>query len=406
MARFTSFAARSFKRRESNAHRAPTLGRPVTMVYVARVVRNLAYGALSVIFGITLADRGFTPAFVGGVMSFALLSGAASSAFSGAVVRRLGLRTTLVIGAALMILAPLAFALHSILALACAVLAGTLSPGGQEVGPFSALEQVFIADASTADVRVKRYATYNLLGALGLAVGALIGGLVARNVVLVGYACCGGALLILYAQLPSVASPICVNRQRPRRSSDAAIIHLTALFGLDAFAGGFIIQGFLAYWLHVRFGTSAAAIGVVLFLANVLAAGSYLVADRVAAKVGLIRTMVYTHLPSNVVLCIVPLMPTFESAAAVLLLRFAFSQMDVPTRQAFTMSLVAPEGRAYAAGVTNAVRPAAAAFGPVLAGVALQHAGSGLPFFLSGGLKVAYDLLVYARFNTRPTSVD
>jgi len=386
--------------------RVPTLGRAVTIVDGARCLRCLAYGALSVIFGITLADRGFTPTLVGAVMSLALLSGAASSAFSGAVVKRIGFRATLLTGAALMVLSPLAFALNSILALACAVLAGTLSPGGQEVGPFSALEQVFIADASTADVRVKRYATYNLLGAVALAVGALVGGLVTRNVVLAGYACCGGALLVLYAQLPSVASPIRVSKKRPRASSDNVIVQLTALFGLDAFAGGFIVQGFLAYWLHLRFGTSAAAIGVVLFLANVLAAGSFLVADRVAAKIGLVRTMVYTHLPSNIVLCIVPLMPTFESASAALLLRFAFSQMDVPTRQAFTMSRVAPQNRAYAAGVTSAVRPAAAAFGPVLAGVALQHAGSGLPFFLGGGLKIVYDLLVYARFNARSSPVD
>lgn len=379
----------------------PTFRRAVTIVYGARCLRCLAYGALSVIFGITLADRGFTPTLVGAVMSLALLSGAASSAFSGAVVKRIGLRATLLTGATLMVLSPLAFALNSILALACAVLAGTLSPGGQEVGPFSALEQVFIADASTADVRVKRYATYNLLGAVALAVGALAGGLVTRNIVLVGYACCAGALLVLYAGLPSVASPVPVTKQRSRPAPDDVIVQLTALFGLDAFAGGFIVQGFLAYWLHLRFGTSAAAIGVVLFFANVLAAGSYLIADRVAAKIGLIRTMVYTHLPSNVVLCIVPFMPTFESATAALLLRFAFSQMDVPTRQAFTMSRVAPQDRAYAAGVTNAVRPAAAAFGPVLAGVALQHAGSGLPFFLGGGLKIVYDLLVYARFKGR-----
>jgi len=304
----------------------------VTIVDGARCLRCLAYGALSVIFGITLADRGFTPTLVGAVMSLALLSGAASSAFSGAVVKRIGFRATLLTGAALMVLSPLAF-------------------------------------------------------------GALVGGLVTRNVVLAGYACCGGALLVLYAQLPSVASPIRVSKKRPRASSDNVIVQLTALFGLDAFAGGFIVQGFLAYWLHLRFGTSAAAIGVVLFLANVLAAGSFLVADRVAAKIGLVRTMVYTHLPSNIVLCIVPLMPTFESASAALLLRFAFSQMDVPTRQAFTMSRVAPQNRAYAAGVTSAVRPAAAAFGPVLAGVALQHAGSGLPFFLGGGLKIVYDLL-------------
>jgi MFS family permease len=170
------------------------------------------------------------------------------------------------------------------------------------------------------------------------------------------------------------------------------------LYAVDALAGGFVVQSFLAYWLHIRFGADQHSLGLVFFGANTLSALSYPVAAWLSTRIGLLRTMVFTHLPSNVLLCAVPMMPTFALATAVLLLRFALSQMDVPTRQAFTLETVAQEERTHAAALTNAVRPAAAAIAPVFAGLALQSAAFGLPFFIAGGLKIIYDIAMLNLF--------
>jgi predicted MFS family arabinose efflux permease len=175
---------------------------------------------------------------------------------------------------------------------------------------------------------------------------------------------------------------------------------LASLFALDAFGGGFVVQAFVAYWFTLRFGVGPEIVGPLLFGANLLAAASYLLADRVAARIGLLNTMVFTHLPSNMLLCLVPFMPTFPLAAAILLARYALSQMDVPTRQAYTLTLVPAYERARAAGVTAAVRPAAASVAPVLTGVAFQLAALGVPFVLAGGIKIAYDLTLLVTFRS------
>jgi hypothetical protein len=176
------------------------------------------------------------------------------------------------------------------------------------------------------------------------------------------------------------------------------VFELAGLQALDSLAGGFIVQSLLVYWFHLRFGVGAGMLGPLFFGTNLLSAVSFLVAARVAARVGLLNTMVFSHLPSNVLLCLVPLAPSFPLAAALLLARHLLSQMDVPTRQAYTMALVAPDERPAAAGFTTSARGLAQAVAPVITGVALQRAASGLPFFLAGGLKIAYDLALYFRF--------
>jgi predicted MFS family arabinose efflux permease len=175
------------------------------------------------------------------------------------------------------------------------------------------------------------------------------------------------------------------------------VARLSALFALDAFAGGFILQSVMAYWFHVRFGASTAAVGSLFFGANLLAAVSALLAHRIANRIGLVNTMVVTHLPSNVMLVLVPLMPTMASAMGLLLARYAISQMDVPTRQSYTMSVVAPDERAAAAGVTAIARSLGAGVAPVIGGAFLLT-GSGAPFFIAGGLKILYDLLLFRAF--------
>ena len=174
---------------------------------------------------------------------------------------------------------------------------------------------------------------------------------------------------------------------------------LAALFSLDAFAGGFVIQSMVAYWFHLRYGVSPGVLGSIFFFANILAAVSALLAARIAKRIGLINTMVFTHLPSNVLLILVPLMPNLPLAIAVLLLRFSISQMDVPTRQSYTMSSVKPEERSAAAGITGIARTTGASVSPVLTGQLIAiPALAGLPFLIAGGLKIVYDLLLYRSF--------
>jgi predicted MFS family arabinose efflux permease len=181
--------------------------------------------------------------------------------------------------------------------------------------------------------------------------------------------------------------------------SKGIVLKLSALFGLDAFAGGFVVQSIVAYWFHVRFGVEPAILGGIFFGANLLAGISALASARVAAQIGLVNTMVFTHLPSNILLVLVPLMPNLPLAIIVLLARFSISQMDVPPRQSYTMAVVAADERSAAAGVTGIARSMGAAISPGLAGLFLSNPGFfGVPFFVAGGLKIIYDILLYRGF--------
>jgi MFS family permease len=382
-------------------------------IVAARAVRNAAYGWLSVVLAIAVAARGLDAAGVGAFLTVALLSGAVFSLATGALVTRLGQRATLILAAFAMAVsgALLALAQHSP-ALLVAALLGTLSPGGQEVGPFGAIEQAALGMDSSGET-MQRFAIYNLVASAAAALGALVVSFVPVTALLWGYAAAGLVLAALYttfsnppaaprdvdAVAKASAQPEQLRKPERRRNLRFGTIErLALLFGVDALAGGFVIQSFIAYWLRLRFGVDAHALGVLFFGTNVLTAASFALAAPLSKRFGLLNTMVFTHLPSNVLLLIVPLMPTFPLAAAVLLARFALSQMDVPTRQAYTMALAPVDERPRAAGLTNAVRPAAAAIAPFLSGLALQGAAFGLPFFLAGGLKVAYDLTLFATF--------
>lgn len=364
------------------------------MILVCRAARSLAYGALAVVLAHALAARGFGAAAIGAVITAMLLSGALISAASGRLVCRWGGRATYAASGVAMIVAAALLA-GGAPAVAVACLLGVVSPGGQDVGPFAAIEQTALAAERGALTR--RLSWYNVVASLGIALGALLAGVLPYVGVLLLYAAAGAVVVAgapLVPRIPTERAPA----TDVRLTRFGAVERLAALFALDAFAGGFVVQTFLAYWFMLRFGVGPHAIGPLLFGANLLAAASLLLADRLAARFGLLRTMVFTHLPSNVLLCLVPLMPTFSLAAAVLLARFALSQMDVPTRQAYTFSLVPPHERARAAGVTAAVRPAAAAVAPILTGVAFQIAALGAPFILAGILKIVYDLTLFATF--------
>lgn len=392
------------------------------LLLVARGLRMLAYGAVSVVLALYLSGAGLSTVQIGVAFTVALASSAAVTTGLSLGADRWGRRATLIASAIVMAVtgASLGISPTFPVVLACAAL-GTLSPSGQEVGPFQSLEQAALSQVSADPGGVLPYAWYNLVGYGGVALGALAAGLVptalrpwgwtgleAQRIVVGGVGATGLLLAGLYALLTPAVEARSPRPAGPRtlggglHRSRALVLRLSALFGVDALAGGLVVQSFIALWFHQRFGVDVDRLGPLFFGTNLLSALSGLYAARLARRIGLLATMVFTHLPSNLLLALVPLMPTWPLAALVLLARHLLSQMDVPTRQAYTMALVAPDERAAAAGLTNAVRPAASSLAPVLTGLALRTAASGLPFFLAGGLKALYDVALWLLFRPVP----
>jgi MFS family permease len=395
--------------------RHPPLGRDVRLLFLTRIVRMVAYGFLFVVLVLYLAGLGFSEGRIGLLLSLTLAGDALVSLGITLHADRVGRRRMFLVGAALMVGAGVPFVLsRSFGVLLVAATLGVVSPSGNEVGPFLALEQAALAQVLPEDRRTAFFAWYHLAGAFATALGALAGGWAAQalqgagwtpvasyRAVVAAYAAAGCLLALLFlrmGQAIEAPQPAAAGRWG-LHGSKGVVLRLSALFSLDAFAGGFVIQSLLAYWLHLRFGVSPGALGSIFFAANLLAGLSSLYAVRLAARIGYVRTMVFTHIPSNVLLILVPLMPSLPVAMAVLLLRFSISQMDVPTRQAYTMAVVAPEERSAAAGITGIARTTGAALSPGLATPLLAVPGLlGVPFFLAGGLKILYDLLLYRSF--------
>lgn len=380
-----------------------------------------AYGAIAIILVLFLAASGLDGAAIGILLSLTLAGDALISLWLTVHADRFGRRRTLITGALLMAGAGLAFTVSSEFAvLLLAATLGVISPSGSEVGPFLAVEQAALSHVVPHERRTSVFAWYNLIGSIATAVGALVTGLAlaflraggaselaADRVVLLGYAVLGLLLLPLIAAVsPAVeaeAHDVSIERRFGLHRSRGVVARLTLLFSLDAFAGGLVMQSLLAYWLHARFGVEEALLGAIFFALNLLAAVSALAAARIARRIGLLNTMVFSHLPSNLLLILVPLMPNLELAILVLLARFSISQMDVPTRQAYTMAIVAPDERSAAAGVTGIGRTAGLALSPLIAGPLLAiPALAAVPFFISGALKVVYDLSLWAVFRRLP----
>ena len=397
--------------------------RDVALLFATRGVRLFAYGMLSIVLVLHLAAAGVPDARIGALLTATLLGDAALSLWMTTRADRLGRRRMLVLGAALMLLAASAFALtRSFWVLVVAAIIGVISPAGSEVGPFLAIEQAALSQRLDQRRRVAVFAWYGLTGSIATALGALVGGYLSGafqragygeaasyRAVILAYGMLGVALAALFTRLTrAVEAPIegdDPGRQTVPvgtlglRRSRSIVLRLSALFSLDAFAGGFVVQSLLAWWFHRRFGAPPAVLGWIFFGGNLLAGLSALSAGWLARRIGLVNTMVFTHLPSNLLLIAVPFMPSLWLAVAVLLARFSISQMDVPTRQAYVMAVVDPSERAAAGGVTGIARTLGAALAPVIAAPLFATSGlSALPFLVSGGLKVVYDLLLYRGF--------
>jgi Arabinose efflux permease len=401
------------------------LDRDGRLLFALRTLRMFGYGFLAVVLVLYLAAAGLDPLAIGIVLSLTLVGDTLISLWLTTNADRLGRRRVLMAGAGLMVVAGVVFAFTSwvpMLILAGAI--GVVSPTGNEVGPFLAIEQAALSQTVHDRRRTPTFAWYNVVGYIATATGALGAGLISQalldrglapvdayRAIVVGYAVIGVAMVLGFWRLgdgieapPREDADDGIRRRFGLHRSKAVVLKLSVLFSIDAFGGGFIPQSLMAYWFHLQYGVEPALLGAIFFGANLLAAVSSLSAARIAARFGLINTMVFTHIPSNLLLILVPLMPTLPLAILVLLIRFSLSQMDVPTRQSYVMAVVEPDERSAAAGVTGIARTTGAAISPSISSVLIASAGyAAVPFYLAGGLKIAYDLLMYREFrNVRP----
>jgi MFS family permease len=386
-------------------------------------MRLFAYGSLSVVLVFYLIGLGLNASQTGLLLTLTLVGDTVISLYLTTRADRIGRRRMLILGAVLMAAAGLAFAFTSnLLLLIFAGTIGVISPSGNEVGPFLSIEQAALSHVVPDRSRTEVFAWYIVAGSVATALGALFAGMITRvlekttmtpvgmcRIVVVVYSVIGILLAFLFLRLSSAAevrspeeasaTPKTMKSFFGVGRSHRVVIRLSSLFALDSFAGGFVVQSFAAYWFYLRFGVNPATLGVIFFWANIFAGISALLAARLAARWGLINTMVVTHFPSNVLLILVPLMPSLGLAVLVLLLRFSISQMDVPTRQSYIMAVVSKEERSAAAGITGVARTTGAAISPLLVGFMFARPSwVNAPFFIAGTLKILYDVLLYRQF--------
>jgi MFS family permease len=378
-----------------------------------RGVRGLADGIVSITLATYLTGLGFDAFAVGALVTGTLLGSAAVTLAVGLLGYRLSRRRILLGAAALMALTGIGFAgFTDFWPLMIVAVAGTLNPTSGDVSVFLPTEQAALAHTVGGPARTTAFAWYNVVGSIAGSVGALASGLPAwiaarggvpllraERGVFVFYAACAVVAAVVYTRLSPALEIHPEKRARtPLAESRAIVLRLAALFSVDSFGGGFVVQSLLVLWLHRRFDLDQRTTAAVFFVAGTLAGLSQVLSPRVAARIGLIRTMVYTHLPANLFLIAAGVMPTAPLAIACLLLRMSVSSMDVPARQAFVMAVVPPEERAAAATVTNVPRSLAAGIAPLIAGALLQKTSFGWPLIIGGTLKAIYDLVLLVQF--------
>ena len=369
------------------------------MLLASRLTRAFAFGFAAVLLGIQLEHRHLKPQQIGIALAIGLLAASLLGLPAAAAARRFGRRQILAVCGLLMALTgfDLAFATSGTLL----TLAGATGMLGASVdlGPFLPIEQAMLAESAPPAGQPRAFGHYSLTGGLAAAAGALAATLASSPQRLQGFFVLFAVAGLATAALPlfiSSRSESAVSGPMLSRTSLRPLATLSALFALDALGGGFVVQPVIAYWLHIRFGAGSNVLGPSFAAIALAQAASFELAPEIAKRIGLVRTMVFTHLPSNVLLLLVPFSPSLVIATGLLIARYSISQMDVPTRQAYVVSIVPPNERAGALALTGSVRGVAQAVGPVLAGFAIQAAAFGLPFFAGGGLKIAYDVSLYA----------
>ena len=389
---------------------------PATLILTARGIRSFGDGLISLVLPAYLLELGYGALATGMIATATLLGSAILTLLAGVSAGRAPVKTLLSGAAVLMTLTGVGFAtISNLWPLVLIAFIGTLNPSSGDVSVFLPLEQAELAGVVSNRDRTRQFARYSFIGSVMAAVGALAAGLPERAADFFGinskfglqgaflvYAGLGLIVLAIYRSLPAMREPRGV-RQGPLLSQSRRIVlGLAALFSLDAFAGGFVVQSLLALWLFEKFDLSLATAGLIFFWTGVLSAFSYFIAARIADRIGLLNTMVFTHLPANVCLILTAFAPSLGTAVALLLLRSALSQMDVPTRTSYVMSMVRKDERAAAASVTAVPRSLAAAVSPMLSGALLAISTFGWPLILAGGLKITYDLLLLMLYRKKP----
>ena len=379
-----------------------------------RVLRTFAYGYLTVVLGVYLDELGMSPTEIGLILTAAIAGSAVMTVLWSLVADRYGRRRTVATMAGLMAVGGLLFAVGGgFLPLLIGAFTGTISATSSEVGIFQTVEQAILPQTAPDERRTWLFAIYNTAANFAAAVGSLaaasvvyfsslgLQGADAYRPLFVLYALVGVINLAVFVTLSDrveLAKVDAEQRFLGVRRSRGTVGKLSLLFGLDAFAGGFVVLSLVAYWFHLRWNLSPEALASLFFWVNLLSGASLLAAGWLAQRIGLLNTMVFTHVPSSILLMLVPLMPSAGLAVAFFLARMSISQMDVPTRQSYTMAVVDPEERTATAGITNVARTTAAAISPAFVGIAFSAGALGLPFFIAGGLKILYDGLIYATF--------
>ena len=386
----------------------------VRRILIAQALRAFAYGMGAVLLGATLERRGLSSGQAGLLLGAVLAGTVIASLLVGRFGDQVGRRRCYLVLYLALGLTGLVFALaDSVWILGAVCLIGALSTEVVESGPFSSLEQTMLSSARAGRDRVRSFGVYNAVATAAGSLGALAaGGLGPLRDIWAGAPQDERAFLVFVpvalagAALAARLSPAVEVEGRPvsgtaprLRTSRPQVTRLAGLFAVDSFGGGFVVQSFIAFWLTVRFDASIGVLGVVFFAVGILQTASMLVAPRLAERFGLLATMVFTHLPSNVALAAMAFAPNLEVAIGLLLLRVTLSQMDVPTRQAYVMALADPAERTAAAAWTNTARAVVRPVGPVLAGAA-QTVTLGLPFLIAGVVKGAYDLALWRGFRT------
>jgi predicted MFS family arabinose efflux permease len=389
-------------------------GRDLWTIFAVQALRALLYGFGSVLIGAALANAGYSDAKVGLVFTSMLAGFALTSLVVGTRGDRLGRRRLYAGLFLVMAAAGTVFALTRWLpALILAALTGTISVEANESGPITSLEQAMIPQAAPEPgMRTRAFARYNAVAYFAGSLGALAAGgpdffrrffpaVPASQRFLLAYPLIGVACALLAHRLSpqmEAGEELTRGRRFPLVRSKKTVAGLAGLFALDSFGGGFVVSSFLVFWFQRKYGASTELMGLVFFFVGLLQSGSSLAAGRLANRIGLLNTMVFTHLPSNVLLILIPFMPNLPLAIAMLLARFAISQMDVPARQAYVVSVVDPEERTAAASYTNTARYLVRPFGAGLGGVLMQSIWLGAPFVAGGALKIVYDLVLLATF--------
>jgi MFS family permease len=405
------------------------------IVCIAKAVRTIGFGAVSVVLALFLMEKGFSPAEVGILFSLTLLEDALVTTLASVLAGKIGMRNVLLLSSLAILLGGFAIAFAPLKwMLSLAVIFGVISPAGYEGGPFGSIEQAIISQSTKHEKLTSAFSWYNLVGFGGAALGALLAGgcvalmkaqpvVLAYQSIIVFYAVSAFVLALLYltidiAEIPRIkrAGSVGPNSAPPSvmvlplkklhitssSKSGRNIRNLAFLQGIDAFGGGFVVQSLLTCWFYQRYHVDATFLGPVFFGCNVIAALSFFFAPAVVKRIGLLNAMVFTHLPCSLALCAMPFLPTASWAAGLLLLRSAFSSMDIPARQAYTMLIVAETDRPAAAGVITSARAVAQGIAPCLTGFLMNNAVTGLPLILAGALKSVYDVSLYHAFKHVP----